>query len=135
MKAPNLLIRSLLRPLIKNLQEFASEIVLYGSCARGEDVSTSDVDLFVVSAEKEEVLRIIGENKFRNGFKSIRIAPVIISPVDMLKSEKTDKEFLSLVREGIILFQKIWIMSPNVHGSEFMSHRTPRQAICPGRLL
>ena len=98
---------SLLRPLIKDLQEFASEIVLYGSCARGEDASASDMDLFVVSAEKEEVLRIIGENKFRNGFESIRIAPVIISPVDMLKSEKTDKEFLSLVREGIILWDKM----------------------------
>ena len=60
---------SLLRPLIKDLQEFASEIVLYGSCARGQDVSRSDVDLFVVSAEKEEVLRIIDENKFRKGFE------------------------------------------------------------------
>jgi len=97
----------LLRPLIKDLQEFASEIVLYGSCARGEDVSTSDMDLFVASAEKKEALRIIDENKFRRGFESVRIAPVIFSPVDLLKSEKTDKEFLSLVREGIVLWDKM----------------------------
>jgi len=98
---------SLLRPLVKDLQEFASEVVLYGSCAQGEDASTSDMDLFVVSGEKEEVLRIIDENKFREGFESIKIAPIVFSPIDLLKSEKTDREFLSLVREGIVLWDKM----------------------------
>ena len=98
---------SLLRPLIKNLQEFASEIVLYGSCARGEDASASDVDLFVVSVEKDKVLRTINSFRFRQGFEHIRIAPVALSPVELLKSEKTDGEFLSLVREGIVLWDKM----------------------------
>jgi len=98
---------SLLRPLVKNLCEFASEIVLYGSCARGEDTSASDVDLFVVSEEKEKALRTIESFRFRKGFEHIRIAPVALSPVELLKSEKTDKEFLSLVREGIVLWDEL----------------------------
>lgn len=98
---------SLLRPLIKNLREDASEIVLYGSCARGEDVSGSDMDLFVISEEKEKALAAIEAHKFRKGFEHIRIEPVILSPQELLKSEKADKEFLSLVREGIVLWDEM----------------------------
>ena len=98
---------SLLRPLAKDLREYASEIVLYGSCARGEDTSSSDMDLYVVSAEKEKVLGIIEEHKFRKGFEGVRIQPVVLSTQDLLKSEKTDKEFLSLVREGIVLWDEL----------------------------
>ncbi len=98
---------SLLRPLVKNLRELASEIVLYGSCARGEDASASDIDLFIVSADKEKVLGIIEKYKFRKGFESIKIEPVVLSALDLLKSEKTDTEFLSLVREGIVLWDEM----------------------------
>lgn len=98
---------SLLRPLIKNLRECASEIVLYGSCARGEDASASDMDLFVISEEKEKASRTIESYKFRKGFEHIRIEPVILSPQELLKSEKADKEFLSLVREGIVLWDEM----------------------------
>jgi predicted nucleotidyltransferase len=98
---------SMLRRLVNILREFATEIVLYGSCARGEDTSASDMDLFVVSSEKEKVLKIIENYKFTKGFESIKIEPVILSALDLLKSEKTDKEFLSLVREGIVLWDKM----------------------------
>jgi len=98
---------SLLRPLIKNLRECASEIVLYGSSARGEDGSASDVDLFVISEEKEKALGTIESYKFWKGFEHIRIEPVLLSPQELLKSEKADKEFLSLVREGIVLWDEM----------------------------
>ncbi|MCK4494867.1 MAG: hypothetical protein KAU91_00835 [Candidatus Aminicenantes bacterium] len=41
------------------------------------------------------------------GFEEIKIQPVIFSPLELLKSEKSDKEFLSLVKEGIVLWEKI----------------------------
>jgi len=98
---------SMLRPLVKNLREFTTEIVLYGSCARGEDTSASDMDLFVISENKENALGTIESYRFRKGFENIRIQPVILSPHELLKSEKTDKEFLSLVREGIVLWDEM----------------------------
>lgn len=97
---------SLVRPLIKRLRECASEIVLYGSCARGEDGSASDMDLFVASEEKERAIRIIDSYKLINGFKHIKIEPVVLSAQELLQSENTDKEFLSLVREGIVLWDE-----------------------------
>jgi predicted nucleotidyltransferase len=98
---------ALIRPLIKKLKDVASEIVLYGSCARGEDTSRSDMDLFVVSEEKEEVLEIIDSFRFIKGFEHLKIEPAVLSPLELLKSEKDDKEFLSLVREGIVLWDEM----------------------------
>jgi len=97
---------ALLRPLIEKMRSFASEVVLYGSCARGEDASKSDVDLCIISEDKEEALRLIRSYKFLKGFEHVKIEPVILSPVELLKSEKDDREFLSLVREGIVLWDK-----------------------------
>jgi predicted nucleotidyltransferase len=117
-----------LRSLVKNLREFASEVVLYGSCARGEDISASDIDLFVVSAEKEKVLGIIENYKFRNGFEGIKIEPVVLSALDLLKREKTDKEFLSLVREGIVL----WDETKHAAGIQRMSGTGQGHPVSPG---
>jgi predicted nucleotidyltransferase len=98
---------SILRPLIKKLRESASEIVLYGSCARGEDTSASDIDLFIVSEDKQKCLEIIESFALGKGFEGIVIEPAIRSPLDMIRSEKTEKEFLSLVREGIVLWDRL----------------------------
>ncbi len=98
---------SLIRPLILKLREKASEIVLFGSCARGEDTSSSDIDLFIVSGDKPKCLEIIRSFAFGKGFEGIVIEPAIRSPLEMIKSEKTEKEFLSLVREGIVLWDKL----------------------------
>jgi len=97
---------ALIRPLIEKMKSSASEIVLYGSCARGEDVLKSDVDLFIISEDKEEAQRLIQSFRFLKGFEHLKIEPVILSAMELLKSEKDDREFLSLVREGIVLWDK-----------------------------
>lgn len=94
----------LLRPLVATLKETCSRIVLYGSCARGDDTASSDVDLYIITESADKVSRVIRTFRFGRGFDDIEIEPVILSPLDMLKSEKTDPEFLSLVREGIVLW-------------------------------
>jgi predicted nucleotidyltransferase len=96
---------AMLRPLVQKLMRTASRIVLFGSCAKGEDTSGSDVDLFIVSEEPVKSAQIISKFRFARGFGHIKIQPVILSALEMLKSEKTDPEFLSLVREGIVLWE------------------------------
>lgn len=98
---------AILRSLVRGLKTIASEIVLYGSCARGDDTSRSDVDLFIVAEEKERVLEIIDKYRFRKGFEDLKIEPAILSPLELLRSETNDKEFLSLVREGIVLWDEM----------------------------
>lgn len=97
---------ALLRPLILNLREITTRIILFGSCAKGDDTSESDVDIFIVSDQKQKTLHIIEKMHLGRGFEEIQIQPIIFSHDEILDSEKNDKEFLSLVREGIILWDK-----------------------------
>lgn len=96
----------LLQPLIEQLKNITKKIVIYGSCAQGTDASESDIDLFIISKQKRKVLQIIGNLSLGKGFEGIKIQPVIQTPIELLEGEKEDKEFLSLVREGIILWEK-----------------------------
>jgi hypothetical protein len=52
-------------------------------------------------------LETIDSYVFSKGFESLRIEPVIRSPLEMVESEKKDREFLSLVREGIVLWDQL----------------------------
>lgn len=97
----------LLRPLIDELRNSANKVVLYGSCAEGNDSSKSDIDIFIISDTKRRVLQSLEKFFFGKGFEEIKIQPVIFSPIELLKSEKTDQEFLSLVKEGIVLWEEI----------------------------
>jgi predicted nucleotidyltransferase len=97
----------LLRPLIKPLKRVSMKIVLFGSCARAADHSKSDIDLFIVSDDKSKVLGIIKKYKFNKGFEGLIIEPAVFSPTELLKSEKKDNEFLSLVSEGIVLWDRL----------------------------
>lgn len=97
----------LLRPLVNQLKMVASRIILFGSCSRGEDHSKSDIDLFIVSDEKDKVFFAIRKYKFGKGFEELIIQPAVFTPFDLLKSEKTDREFLSQVSEGIILWDSL----------------------------
>jgi len=97
---------ALLHPLITELKENTKKIILYGSCAKGTETSASDIDLFIISENRKRVLHIINSFSLGQGFEEIKIEPVVYSPLELLKSEKNDKEFLSLVYEGILLWEK-----------------------------
>ncbi len=96
----------LILPLVEKLKSFTKKIVLYGSCADGSDTSESDIDLFLVSEARERILQIIGNYSLGKGFEDIKIQPVIQGSIELLRNEKDDKEFLSLVREGIVLWER-----------------------------
>jgi predicted nucleotidyltransferase len=96
---------AILRPLVARLKPHTSRIVLFGSCARGEDTSESDVDLFIIADRPQQATRIIRQFRFSQGFGEISIKPIILSTLDLLKSEKTEPEFLSLANEGIVLWE------------------------------
>ncbi len=96
----------LLEPLVERLQEVAIRVVLYGSCAQGTDTSQSDFDLFVVTTNKEKAAAIINGFSLPDGFKNLRIQPVIKSPVDLLQASDLEKVFIEEVERGIVLWEK-----------------------------
>jgi len=96
----------LIEPLTQALKDISSRIVLYGSCAQGIDTSQSDLDLFIVSHDKERVMETIDNFSFPLGFEDIHIQPVIKSPVELLEASKSEQAFLKEVEQGIVLWEK-----------------------------
>ncbi len=96
----------LIEPLIAKLKKVSNRIVLYGSCAQGTDTSESDLDLFVVSSNKEKMANIISKFRFPRGYETIHIQPVIKTPVELLAGDKSERSFIEEVDRGIVLWER-----------------------------
>jgi len=93
----------ILEPLIEKLKIISKQIILYGSYATGTFTSDSDVDLFIVSEKREEVLKII--DKFTSK-KVLNIQPVIKKHIEWIQLYKKDPEFFNELNSGITLWEK-----------------------------
>lgn len=90
-----------LTDLVNSLKSVSQRIILYGSAAQGTDTAQSDIDLFVLTDEKDKVLKGI------RSYKSEReIKPVIQTATEYAISRKKDKAFYEQVSKGITLFEK-----------------------------
>jgi len=97
----------LVEPLIEELKKISNRIVLYGSCAQGTDTSESDLDLFVVSNDKQNVSDTIHNFKFPRGYENIHIQSVIKTPVELLESGESERFFLEEIERGLELWEKV----------------------------
>lgn len=92
-----------LEPLVEKLKNVSRRVVLYGSYATGAFISESDLDLFIISEKREEVLKAIANFKANTTFE---IKPVIKKQVEWMQFEKGDPEFFAEVNQGITLWEK-----------------------------
>ena len=90
-----------LADLTNRLSMMAKRVILFGSAAQGEDTGTSDIDLFVISDQPDEVFSQI------RAFKSKReIKPIVRTPLEFASSLTKDQAFYQEVERGIILFER-----------------------------
>ena len=96
----------LIEPLVERLKKLSQKIVLFGSWAEGDDSEDSDIDLFIISSEKEKVLFVV--NKFSYSAKPCnrKIQPVISRPEELLKKDRKNKVFLEQVEKGKVLWER-----------------------------
>ena len=86
-----------------------SEIVLYGSCARGEQTELSDIDIAVVLSEKptREMTAKMAEAVSLKELECGKMLSVIDIDAGMLSKWKTVLPFYKNIRtEGIVLWKK-----------------------------
>jgi len=93
-------------PLVNRLKPESKRIVLYGSCAQGMNTEDSDLDLFVVSGSRNQVLDILARFSPRAQYGYAVIKPVIKSPAEWAGMETSDPVFFAEVQKGIVLFEK-----------------------------
>ncbi len=93
-------------PLVKRLKPASKTIILYGSCAQGMNTEDSDLDLFVVSGSRNQVLDSLARFSPREQYGYAGIKPVIKSPAEWAGMETSDPVFFTELQKGIVLFEK-----------------------------
>ena len=88
-----------LTTLANKLKEISEKIILFGSCANGEDTSESDIDLLILTNEKEKV-----NKKILNTKTGRKIQAVVVNTGDLMKIKEKDKGFYQEMNKGITLW-------------------------------
>ncbi|MFH1448057.1 MAG: nucleotidyltransferase domain-containing protein [Candidatus Micrarchaeota archaeon] len=85
-----------LMPVMKKIVPLSNRIVLFGSCAEGRDVETSDIDVFILSKEKDKIRRIFDDYQ--------KIQALILDNQEYVSFEKKDKPLYERINSGIELY-------------------------------
>jgi len=92
-----------LEPLVEVMKDFSRQVILFGSYATGNFTSSSDLDLFVVSEEKQKILTRINAFERKCG---LDIRPIIMDQIEWMKLETGSPEFFDELGRGITLWEK-----------------------------
>jgi predicted nucleotidyltransferase len=88
--------------LAEEIREDCKKIILFGSCSEGTDVKGSDIDLFILTNEKDRAkLRISDYQKKVQK----RIAPVVVNSNEFIKLKKEDTPLYERILKGITLWE------------------------------
>lgn len=90
-----------LLPLIEELKDTSLRIILYGSAARGENTTESDIDILIITRSPDEFKKIIFKNKLRE-----KIQYIVNTPDEYIKAKKNNPSFYSEVEKGIVLWEE-----------------------------
>lgn len=85
-----------LMPALSKIIPYSRRIILYGSCSLGKNTEESDIDLFILSNEKEKIRRIL------DNFKAVQA--IILNSNEYLQLQKRDKPLYDRINLGIELF-------------------------------
>jgi len=89
-----------LEPLLKELRPLSRQIILFGSRANGTNTHESDIDLFILSQEREKVIKAISRHLTR-----LPIQPVIMNTQEMVESKEKDSAFHAQVKRGVVVWE------------------------------
>jgi predicted nucleotidyltransferase len=91
-----------LKPVIEKIKSYCYQIILFGSCANGDNINESDMDLFIKSeCDKKTILKLI--DKYSS--KDMQINSAIFDSLEIAKLQKEDKVFLEQIKKGITLWE------------------------------
>lgn len=90
-----------LRPIVAKLKPFSRKIVLYGSYSRGENDSTSDIDLFIISKDPGATKDAVSSIKTKQ-----KIQAVIKTASELASFKESEKVFMQEVERGIVFWEE-----------------------------
>ncbi len=90
-----------LKPLLKQLNKWSQKIILYGSAAFGKNMVESDIDLLVLSNEKDKVYEIFSKSKLKN-----KVKLVVKNFLEWVEIKEKDQFFFNQLNKGKVLWEK-----------------------------
>jgi len=85
---------------LQQIEKISSKIILFGSSSRGENMPDSDIDLFIISHDKDRIREKIKKVKTER-----KVQAVIRSSLKFVEMQKTDPIFYDQVNKGIVLWE------------------------------
>ena len=87
-----------LNALANSLSQISTKLVLFGSCATGDDTNDSDTDIMIVTDEPGKARELC------NAFRAPRkVQAIIFTPAQLLISRDKDPAFHAEIDKGIVL--------------------------------
>jgi len=90
-----------LRSIVSKLKSSVRKVILYGSYSRGENDSTSDIDLFIISKDPEATKETISSIKTKQ-----KIQAVIKTSSELVSFKESEKVFMQEVERGVVLWEE-----------------------------
>ncbi len=91
-----------LDPLISNIKEISSKIIVFGSTASGEDTQESDIDIFIAAEDKKKVSELIESFQKRVERK---VSPIIMNTFEFRNLATKDKPLYERINMGKIIYE------------------------------
>ncbi len=89
-----------IEPMLAELRPLSRQIILFGSRADGTNTEASDIDLFILSAEREKVIKIVGRYRMR-----LPVQPVVMNNQELVEMKEKDAAFHAQVKRGLALWE------------------------------
>lgn len=93
----------LVEPMVEELRPISRKVILYGSYSSGEFNKDSDLDLFVISENRKEAIKITDNFRKKTG---LPVNAVIKNQVEWMQFDKKEPEFFQELNAGIVLWEK-----------------------------
>ena len=90
-----------LKEMVEGIKPHAKRVIMFGSCSGGTDVKDSDVDLFILTDEKNVVAEKVRSFSLRR-----LISPIIVDANDYVNLRNQDRPLYDEVLRGIKLWER-----------------------------
>jgi predicted nucleotidyltransferase len=91
-----------LRSFVEGLKDSARKIILFGSCAEGTDGAESDIDVLILTHDKNAAKSHVSAFNQKSGRQ---ISPIILDMDDFSLLMKDDRPLYERIDRGIVLWE------------------------------
>jgi len=90
-----------LKDIVEGIKPHAKRVILFGSCSEGTDIKESDMDLFILTDEKEAVAENLKTLHTRRS-----ISPIIVDVNEYISLRNQDLPLYDEILRGITLWER-----------------------------